>query len=298
MIAVVIAFLALAASAVYAYNTHKIMDGIDGMLESAIKGSFTPERYDETRLSRMEMKLRQFLSLSVLSRERIEKDRETITQVIGDISHQTKTPISNIKLYSELLKEQPLDEDCAYPVAQIAAQAEKLEFLIQCLVKSSRLETGVVRPLPKRDSVEKLLETVFDTFKPKAASRSVTLSIERTEGLIACFDSKWTSEAIGNIVDNAIKYTGKGGHIRLSSRQYELFCRIDVEDDGKGIPESEHAGIFTRFYRGSGALDEEGLGLGLYLSRQIVSLQGGYIRVKSAAGKGSMFSVFLPVESR
>ena len=106
-------------------------------------------------------------------------------------------------------------------------------------------------------------------------------------------DGKWTAEALGNLLDNAIKYTREGG-ITVKTTPYELFLRLDITDTGMGIPEEEQAKIFTRFYRSEAVKEQEGVGIGLYLTREIVSRQGGYLKVSSETGKGSTFSVFLP----
>ena len=100
---------------------------------------------------------------------------------------------------------------------------------------------------------------------------------------------------MGNILDNAIKYTPPGGQVSVSCQKYELFCRIDVSDTGPGIPEEEQANIFQRFYRGRQVRQADGVGIGLYLSRQIIAGEGGYVKVQSTPGRGSTFSVFLPV---
>ena len=113
----------------------------------------------------------------------------------------------------------------------------------------------------------------------------------------ACFDPKWTEEALCNLLDNAVKYTPVGGSVTVDVRPYEMFTAVCVRDTGPGIPETEQAAIFGRFYRGPDARQAEGLGIGLYLTRQIASGQGGYIRVKSAPGQGSTFSLYLPREA-
>ena len=107
------------------------------------------------------------------------------------------------------------------------------------------------------------------------------------------FTLLWTTEALANIVDNAVKYT-EHGTITISTVSYEMFARIDISDTGAGISESEQSKIFTRFYRSKNVREQEGVGIGLYLSRQIISGEGGYIKVASAPGKGSTFSIFLP----
>ena len=109
----------------------------------------------------------------------------------------------------------------------------------------------------------------------------------------ATFDMKWTAEVLANIVDNAIKYT-EHCTIRISAVSYEMFARIDISDTGSGIPETEQTKIFARFYRSKAVQEQEGVGIGLYLARQIITGEGGYIKVASVSGKGSTFSVFLP----
>ena len=110
----------------------------------------------------------------------------------------------------------------------------------------------------------------------------------------ALYDLRWTAEALGNLLDNAVKYTPPGGCIQVSATQYELFCRIDVRDNGIGIAEEEQAQIFGRFYRGRQVREQEGLGIGLYLAREIAQKQGGYLKLSSRPGQGSTFSLYLP----
>lgn len=291
---IVLAVCAILAAICYAVHVRRVNQRLDEMLDAAIQGGFTPSRYDESHISRTEAKLYQFLSTSTLSRSKIQADRQQITQTIGDISHQTRTPIANIKLYTELLQEQELPPDARDLAQQIGNQSEKLDFLIQVLVKTSRLETGVVQPIPEQSSLEELLHILEAAYASKATEKGITLTTDCSPDAMACFDVKWTAEALGNFVDNAIKYTGTGGTVAISVQQYELFCRVDVSDTGIGIPASEQAAIFQRFYRGEAVRQMEGVGIGLYLARQIISAQGGYIRVASVQGKGSTFSIFLP----
>ena len=128
---------------------------------------------------------------------------------------------------------------------------------------------------------------------PKAAEKGVELAIRQAEGT-AVFDPKWTEEALCNLLDNAVKYTPAGGAVTVEVKNYELFSAIRVRDTSPGIPEEEQAKIFGRFYRAPGAYQTEGVGIGLYLTRQIAEKQGGYVKVESAPGKGSVFSLFLP----
>ncbi|MEG1062051.1 MAG: HAMP domain-containing sensor histidine kinase, partial [Oscillospiraceae bacterium] len=177
----------------------------------------------------------------------------------------------------------------------LLTQTDKLNFLISALVKTSRLENGIIVLAPKHQPMQLLLDEVLAQSGAKAAQKNIALhGTSTTES--ACFDEKWTSEALLNIVDNAIKYTPEGGEISMSVTAYSLFCRIDVADTGIGISAGEQAKIFTRFYRSPAVQCEEGVGIGLYLAREIISGESGYIKVASKRGSGSVFSVFLPRE--
>ena len=186
-----------------------------------------------------------------------------------------------------------MPDDCRGYVEQLTAQAEKLQFLIESMVKAGRLETGVIAVQPRPADVGALTQAAVQSALPEAERRGVQLSRLPAE-VGACFDPKWTQEALGNLIDNAIKYTPAGGSVTVSVTPYELFCRIDVTDTGPGIPEDEQGRIFERFYRSPTVRDAQGVGLGLYLAREIAAANGGYIKVTSRPGNGSTFSLFLP----
>lgn len=273
-------------------QTRKTMKKIGKMLDEAMDGSFTENDFDESELSALETKFAHYLSASTVSAQNVEVEKERIKTLIADISHQTKTPISNLLLYSELLLEENLPEDVSTSAEVIHNQSEKLRFLIDSLVKLSRLENGILTLSPRPTPLQPMLESIITQYAVRADEKGLTLHLEDTD-ISASFDAKWTAEAIANIVDNAIKYTSQGS-VTISAASYEMFVRIDVTDSGIGIPEWKQAQIFSRFYRSEEVREQEGVGIGLYLARQIISEEGGYIKVASKFGHGSTFSVFLP----
>ena len=212
--------------------------------------------------------------------------------MISDISHQTKTPISNLLLYSELLKEEALPEGAMKSAAFIHTQAEKLRFLI-----TSRLETGIITVNPTEGLLADLLHALYEQYKPAAEEKGLKFTVCDSGSLCGIFDKKWTLEAVGNVVDNAIKYTDSGS-VSISVNAYELFVSITVSDTGRGIRESEQGAVFGRFYRSADVSGEKGVGIGLFLSRQIVQAEGGYMKLRSAPGKGTAMSVYLPAASK
>ena len=278
-------------------KTRRTLRRLDEMLSQAISGTFAAEHFDESRLSAIEAHFAQYLSASAISAQRVQGEEEAVKALIGDISHQVRTPLSNIRLYAQLLSEQPLSGQGCTCVDALDAQAEKLEALLEALVKTSRLETGVLALRPVPAPLFSAISRAAEQYRPKAEAKQITLTAEVPDGLTAVFDAKWTEEALCNLLDNAVKYTPTGGSVSIRAVAYELFVRVDVTDTGCGIPEEEQAKIFGRFYRSAAATQMQGVGIGLYLTRQILSREGGYIKVSSREGQGSTFSMFLPRET-
>lgn len=295
MIAGVALLLALVVVGYDRWRTTRTIRRLGDMLTAAINGSFSEKTFDESRLSALESRLARYLTASALSERNVREQKDQISALISDISHQTKTPVANLQLYAQLLSEQPLTpqgKDCAIA---IAAQADKLQTLIEALVKTSRLETGILTLHPKPGQIAPVVERAVAQYSPKAAEKGIVLTARQTEGS-AVFDPKWTEEAVCNLLDNAVKYTPVGGTVTIEVKNYELFSAIRVTDTGPGIPEGEQAKIFARFHRAPDAYHAEGVGIGLYLARQIAEKQGGYVKVESAPGKGSAFFLYLPRE--
>ena len=204
--------------------TRRLLARLDRMLAGAVDGSFRESRFDESRLSALEGRLARFLNGSAASARELEGKRAAIQTLISDISHQTKTPIANILLYASLLAEGELSPEQAAQAATLSRQAEKLSFLIQALVKASRLETGIITTAPEPQPVGPLLEGALAQARPQAEAKGLTLAAEPC-GAAARFDRKWTAEALFNVVDNAVKYTPAGGRVTLSAVPLGQFCR-------------------------------------------------------------------------
>ena len=284
---------ALAAGCWLALRARRTVRRLDRMLTDAIDGGFVEEHYDETAVSALEARMARLLHGSAAANRALSREQAAVQSLISDISHQARTPMANILLYADLLEETDLTDAQRARLTPLRDQAEKLRFLIENLIRSSRLETGILQLAPAAGSVDALMEQAAGEAGAAAAAKGVALTVQPGRA-DACFDPRWTPEALYNLVDNAVKYTPPGGSVVLSAALTDSFCRVDVADTGPGIPESEQAAIFGRFARGAAARGTEGLGIGLYLARQIAAGQGGYIRVKSAPGQGSVFSLYLP----
>ncbi len=270
---------------------------LNKMLDDAISGEFEEKNFDESELSKLQSKLMRYLTTSSISEKKLREEKENIEELITNISHQTKTPLTNIMMYSELLGEKADGELKEY-AEEIHSQSRKLEDLITALVKMSRLETGIFRLQPETNSLMTVLKRAYDQALPKAKLKNIELILSEGTDAKANIDLKWTTEAVFNIIDNAIKYSGEGTDIKLKINTFEMFSSISVEDHGIGIKEEEIPKLFARFYRSRQVSDNEGIGVGLYLARQLAEEQGGYIKVKSAPGKGSTFELFFPNVSK
>lgn len=273
----------------------KTLRRLDEMLEQAMNGEFEEKRYDETELSRLEAKWKQYLTTCKMSMEQLNKNREGMQALVSDISHQTRTPLSNILLYSQLLCEQTENQEEKHLAEQIVRQAEKLEFLIQALVKMSRLESNILVLKPQRQPIEPLLLEVMEEILPKAEKKKIHIKRQGnpSHNINAVYDKKWTAEALGNILDNAVKYSPLESTVEVTLEKYEFYVCISVRDEGIGISEEERAQIFSRFYRSAEVQQEDGIGIGLYLAREIVQKEKGYMKVLSKKGKGSTFKMYL-----
>lgn len=272
-------------------------DSFCGQMDDMLSGDIMQPKQtieEESLFYKINYRLGRLYEVMQENKNNIAKERADLQELISDISHQVKTPIANLKMINNTLLENevPPQKQKEFLTAQ-TSQLDKLDFLMQAMIKTSRLETGVISLDQKQQPVYDTLATALGWILFNAEKKQIDIQVECPEHLDARHDRKWTSEALFNILDNAVKYTPAGGQIRVSVEGWEMYVKINIADTGIGISEQHQGTIFKRFYREDAVHDVEGIGIGLYLAREIVTLQGGYIRVVSEVGKGSTFSVFL-----
>ena len=274
----------------------RFSDAFCGQMDDMLSGDMQPKQTveEESLFYKINYRLGRLYEVMQENRNSIAKERADLQELISDISHQVKTPIANLKMINNTLLENevPPQKQKEFLTAQ-ASQLDKLDFLMQAMIKTSRLETGVISLEQKQQPVYDTLAAALGGILLNAEKKQIDVQVECPEHLDARHDRKWTSEALFNILDNAVKYTPAGGQIRVSVEGWEMYVKIDIADTGIGISEQHQGTIFKRFYREDAVHDVDGIGIGLYLAREIVTLQGGYIWVVSEVGKGSTFSVFL-----
>ena len=273
----------------------KLLNRLQQMLDYAIDGELERTEISEEKYSALENSMKQYLDSNFLARKNQQEQKEVIQKLISDIAHQTLTPISNLKIYGEILSE--TNHENQEEIDTILEQTEKLDFLIQSLVKLSRMESGIIAVHSEDTAIAQMFASIQQQFNIKAMEKDITLELFDNDLHVMC-DAKWSVEALGNIVDNAIKYTACGGNVQIKAERYSFFVKIDITDDGIGIEKEEIPKIFGRFYRSLSVADQPGVGIGLFLAREIIQAQKGYIKVTSKRGKGSTFSVFLPIAKK
>lgn len=273
--------------------TNSLCRTLDGMIDGGERPQVDMEA--ESSLARISHRLERLYNIMQMNRRKVEEEKAELQTLVSDISHQTKTPIANLKMINDTMQTRKMPEGKLQEFLQASgSQLDKLDFLIQAMVKTSRLETGVIALEKKQAQFTETLTAALNGILAPMEKKQIALSVDCPVSFSFPHDSRWTAEALYNILDNAVKYTPACGSICVTVQEWEMYFKIDIADTGKGIPEKEQAAIFKRFYREDTVHDIDGIGIGLYLAREIVTMQGGYIKVVSAVGEGSIFSVFLP----
>ncbi|WP_256761045.1 sensor histidine kinase KdpD [Cohnella sp. WQ 127256] len=251
---------------------------------------------EDNMLSKLQEQVLKLSGILRMQKQRYKVESEEVKSLISDIAHQLKTPLANLTIYNGLLMDSGLTADKRQEFTRILrSQTEKLTWLMDNLIKMSRLESGIIKIQTEKHDIGNTVFAAIKQVYPHAEMKNVEIQFSGEQSVELQHDVKWTGEAIVNVLDNAVKYAGEAGLVKVSIQKNEMFARIDIEDNGRGIPEHELSQIFKRFYRGADVIDNQGVGIGLYLARKIITEQGGYMRVSSEWGKGSLFSIFIPV---
>lgn len=248
---------------------------------------------EDTLTARLQHQLLKLRNILTAQNQMLAQEKEQIKTLISDISHQIKTPIAAANTFAELLSDGELSaEERTEYITTLQMSLGKLTFLTNSLIKMSRLESGIISLKSEKNSLNEIVLQAVKTVYAKAKEKGILITFECDQAFEAVLDFNWTAEAISNVIDNAVKYTPQGGFVRLQITEYPSFLRLDISDSGVGIPEEEQAKIFGRFYRGKQSVGTDGVGIGLYLTREIINKQNGYMKVSSDEN-GSTFSMFL-----
>ncbi len=249
---------------------------------------------DELLLARIENQLVRIQEMLDGRRKEAEKSRDEIQKLISEIAHQMRTPLTNIESYTGFLKdmaertepeskEREPKRNAEIGLQYISALEEserKLHFLVDSFVKMARLEQHIIQIRKNEKDLLKTIQNTFGQIQNRAERKQIRFRIAMPKQAVCVHDSNWLSEAVFNILDNAVKYSEPGGTVEVSLKQNEMYMKLQVRDYGIGIDAGEENQIFQRFYRGRRVTVQEGFGIGLYLAREIINLHGGFMIAK------------------
>lgn len=263
--------------------------------ESIENDSVDLNKYNENLLCRINMISEKAERNMRINMRKIENEKENVKSLVTDISHQLKTPLANVELYNTLLAEEGISDEERLEFLETEGIAiEKLKMLVDSLINISRLEADMISIDKKEENLKECIESAISSVKADAAKKNIIIKNDIKEDCILAIDRKWTTEAIFNLLDNAVKYTAPNGKIRLNLDNGINYFALNIEDNGIGIDTDEYNDIFKRFYRSRNDIvqNEKGSGVGLYLVRKIMNLQDGNVMVSSEKGKGSTFTLY------
>ena len=224
--------------------------------------------------------------------ENQRQTKEFLQDIISDVSHQIKTPLSALKMYHEIIESHKNDAATVSSFTEKSQrEIKRMEDVIYTLLKLARLDAGIIQMEKAPENLSVLMQDVLERFETWAEREHKTITLSGKENVVLSCDALWVSEAIGNIVKNALEHTENGGHIEVKWSQSPLMTQIEISDDGKGIHPEDLYNIFKRFYRSRFSSDVHGIGLGLPLAKSIVEAHGGTISVTSSLGAGTTFTL-------
>jgi signal transduction histidine kinase len=222
--------------------------------------------------------------------ELLQKDKTALSNLIADISHQIKTPLTSLGVLVDVLAEDPPESDRRAFVDRLRTQLGRIQWLTGALLKLARLDAGTAAFKSEPVDVRRLIERALEPLHIPLEIKNQRLEIHGDDDASFTGDLNWSAEALTNVVKNCVEHTPEGGKIEITYSANALYTEIIVSDDGEGIASSDLPNIFSRFYRGANAA-EKSVGIGLALAKAIFTAQGGDISVRSQRGAGTSFTI-------
>lgn len=275
----------------YTRERYRKIGALNRYLARVLSGDYALEigRNEEGELSILQNNICKTTVMLREKNEQLEKEKTYLTDMLANISHQMKTPLTSVMMMNELLSAEGSEEKRQEFIEIEKRQLEKMNWLIQTLLKLSRLDAGTVLLTPAEVPVSELIRESLSPFLIRLDVQKITVCV-KDHGITLSVDENWTAEALRNIIKNCIEHMKPGGTLTFETEENKLYRTIRIRDTGCGIPGQDLPHIFDRFYRGRDA-SADSVGIGLSLSRTIIEKQRGCILVSSEAGKGSCFEI-------
>ena len=266
---------------------------IDGIPESDGAAAFFSQ--EDTVTGKLQTQIYKLYDIMKAHEEQELALKNQLSGLVADLVHQMNTPLTNIRMYCDFLQMPDLSaENKNHFLSNISRQAEKLGWFGEGFEKATRLETDIITLTPVEQELLPIILEAANQASPRAEAKGREIRLEGDRGIRVCVDGKWTLEAVFNLLDNAVKYGAQGSDILIRMSACELYACIEVCSEGNRIPEAERNTVFQRFYRGKqAAMLQEGVGLGLFLTRKIISDQGGYVSIDNYGENGNSFRIFV-----
>lgn len=286
-------------TAAYGYfrEQNRIMEEAAGQITAYISGDSDAriKCTEEGQLYRLFHEVNMLAAILNAHAENEGRAREFLKETISDISHQLKTPLAALNIYNGILQEEAGNQpDIGEFLSLSEQELDRIEELVQNLLKIAKLDAGTIVPDKKQEDVAGMMECIKKRFRIRAAQEGKEILLEGKENVSLLCDGTWLMEAVGNLVKNALEHTKEGDCVRVQWERRASAIRITVRDNGSGIHPEDLYYIFKRFYRSRFSKDTSGTGLGLPLAKAIVEAHGGTVEVDSEPGRGSVFVMNFP----
>jgi len=270
----------------YNDDISRIMKGqIDTRLEDTEEGS----------LSRLAASINNMTSALHAHIEKEKHDRTFLKDILENVSHQLKTPLSALMMYNEIMKDENVENET---IISFLNKSEKelfrMQTLIASLLKMAKLDAGIIELNKGNHILNDIIKQAAESFETRLAREGKTFELKAGVKVYYPCDREWMLEALSNLIKNAVEHTSSEGHISALLEETPLMVKITVRDNGEGIHPDDLNHIFKRFYRSRFSQNTQGAGIGLALAKTIVEMHGGFISVESELQKGSAFTVHLP----
>ncbi len=283
----------LAVYAAFTGNRYRKIAELDNYLRRVLSGAEVPEieSQEEGELSILQTNIYKAATTLKYQNELLSNDKKQLATAIADISHQLKTPLTSMMVMNDLLLDETDPERREEFLRTQSAQLDRMNWLIQTLLKLSKLDAGTIELKSESTNAKEIIEDSVKPFEIQFELKNIGCSRDIPDFSVKC-DKNWTVEAIRNIIKNCIEHMEEGGKLSISARETNISTEIIIADTGCGIAEEDIPHIFERFYKGKNA-GKDSVGIGLALSRSIIEGQHGSIEVKSQEGIGTEFCIKL-----
>ena len=222
--------------------------------------------------------------------DQLAADKIQLTDAVADIFHQIRTPLTSLTLGLTLLGTPELTYERRVELTRdLLRQTERTRWLVETLLKLSKLDAGTVRFEMQRISLRELILRAVEPFSIAMELKGIAYQTSIGNEQIEC-DPAWTTEAFGNLLKNAMEHTPSGGTVSVAAEETPLFCEIVVSDTGEGFDRDDLPHLFERFYRGKNAAPDS-IGIGLALTRQVLADENATITASNNPSGGARFTV-------